>query len=50
MSSLFAQSAFKARPLSLSLPVIDTAEPVSPVVLAEERRESRPAEVKDAAL
>ena len=84
LSSLFAQSAFKAGPLSLSLPVIDTVEPVSsvilgavvfqehlarspgllglqlaggaiaaagiavlshsPVVLAEERRESRPAE------
>jgi hypothetical protein len=34
LSGLFGQSAFSAGPLSLSLPVIDTVEPVSSVILA----------------
>jgi drug/metabolite transporter (DMT)-like permease len=34
LGGLFAQSAFNAGPLSLSLPIIDTAEPVSSVILA----------------
>jgi drug/metabolite transporter (DMT)-like permease len=34
LSGLFGQSAFSAGPLSLSLPVIDTVEPVSSVTLA----------------
>ncbi len=34
LSGLFGQSAFNAGPLSLSLPVIDTVEPVSSVILA----------------
>ena len=33
LSGLFGQSAFNAGPLSLSLPVIDTVEPVSSVIL-----------------
>jgi drug/metabolite transporter (DMT)-like permease len=33
LSGLFGQSAFNAGPLSLSLPVIDTVEPVSAVIL-----------------
>lgn len=33
LSGLFGQSAFNAGPLSLSLPVIDTIEPVSSVIL-----------------
>jgi drug/metabolite transporter (DMT)-like permease len=33
LSGLFGQSAFHAGPLSLSLPVIDTVEPVSSVIL-----------------
>lgn len=33
LSGLFAQSAFNAGPLSLSLPVIDTVEPVCSVIL-----------------
>lgn len=33
LSSLFGQSAFTAGPLSLSLPVIDTVEPVCSVIL-----------------
>jgi hypothetical protein len=33
ISGLFGQSAFGAGPLSLSLPVIDTVEPVSSVIL-----------------
>jgi drug/metabolite transporter (DMT)-like permease len=34
LGGLFGQSAFKAGPLSLSLPVIDTVEPTAAVVLA----------------
>ena len=34
LSGLFGQSAFNAGPLSLSLPVIDTVEPVWSVILA----------------
>jgi drug/metabolite transporter (DMT)-like permease len=34
LGGLFGQSAFNAGPLSLSLPVIDTVEPVSSVILA----------------
>ena len=34
LSGLFGQSAFNAGPLSLSLPVIDTVEPVCSVILA----------------
>lgn len=34
LSALFGQSAFNAGPLSISLPVIDTVEPVSSVILA----------------
>ncbi len=34
LSGLFAQSTFHAGPLSLSLPVIDTVDPVSSVILA----------------
>jgi len=33
LSTVFGQSAFKAGPLSLSLPVIDTVEPVSSIIL-----------------
>ena len=33
LSGLFGQSVFNAGPLSLSLPVIDTVEPVSSVIL-----------------
>lgn len=33
LSGVFGQSAFNAGPLSLSLPVIDTVEPVSSVIL-----------------
>ena len=33
LGGVFGQSAFKAGPLSLSLPVIDTVEPVSSVIL-----------------
>ena len=34
LGALFGQSAFHAGPLSLSLPVIDTVEPISSVILA----------------
>lgn len=34
LSGLFGQSAFNAGPLSISLPVIDTVEPLSSVILA----------------
>ena len=34
LSGLVAQSTFHAGPLSLSLPVIDTVDPVSSVILA----------------
>jgi drug/metabolite transporter (DMT)-like permease len=34
LASLFGQSAFNAGPLSLSLPVVDTVEPATAVVLA----------------
>jgi hypothetical protein len=34
LSALFGQSAFNTGPLSLSLPVIDTVEPVSSIILA----------------
>ena len=34
LGGLFGQSAFNAGPLSLSLPVIDTVEPATAVVLA----------------
>jgi hypothetical protein len=34
LGALFGQSAFNAGPLSLSLPVIDTLEPVAAVVIA----------------
>ena len=34
LSGLFAQSTFHAGPLSLSLPIIDTVDPVSSVILA----------------
>src|SRR5215813_8750830 len=33
LSGVFGQSAFNAGPLSMSLPVIDTVEPVSSVIL-----------------
>ncbi|HEX6452333.1 MAG TPA: DMT family transporter [Trebonia sp.] len=34
LSGLFAQSTFRAGPLSLSLPIIDTVDPASSVILA----------------
>jgi hypothetical protein len=42
LSGLFGQSAFNAGPLSLSLPVIDTVEPVCSVILRIARFHAEP--------